>query len=65
MVMHSTLITARRSVCRAAVLVAACSFAAPVFAQQNDTMTPIATPDQPNAIEIGTAPLPDAKAQES
>ena len=28
-------------------------------------MTPIATPDQPNAIEIGTPPLPDAKARES
>jgi acetyl esterase/lipase len=65
MVMHSTLISARRSVFRAAILVAACSFAAPVFAQLNDTMTPIATPDQPSAIEIGTAPLPDAKAQES
>src|SRR4051812_17773321 len=65
MVMHSTPISARRSVFRAAILVAACSFAAPVFAQLNDKMTPIATPDQPNAIEIGTAALPDAKAQES
>jgi len=65
MVMHSTLISARRSLFRVAVLVAACSFAAPVFAQPNDTMTPIAIPDQPNAIEIGTPPLPDAKAQES
>ena len=65
MVMHSTLISARRSVFRAAILAAACAFAAPVFAQANDTMTPIATPDQPNAIEIGTAPLPDATAQES
>ena len=58
MVMHSTLVPAWRSVLRAAVLVAACSFAAPVFAQRNDTMTPIATPDQPNAVEIGTAPPP-------
>ena len=65
MVMHSTFISARRSVFRAAILVAACSFAAPVFAQVNDTMTPIAPPDQPNAIEIGTPPLPDAKAGES
>jgi acetyl esterase/lipase len=65
MAMHSTLISARRSVFRAAILVAACSVAAPVFAQRNDTMTSIATPDQPNAIEIGTAPLPNAKAQES
>ena len=65
MVMHSTLVSARRSVSRAAILVAACSFAAPVFAQQNAAMTPIATPDQPTAIEIGTPPLPDAKARES
>ena len=65
MVMHSTLISARRSVFRAAVLARPAAFAAPVFAQLNDTMTPIATPDQPNAIEIGTPPLPDAKAQES
>jgi acetyl esterase/lipase len=65
MVMHSTLISAWRSVFRSVILVAACSFAAPVFAQVNDTMTPIATPDQPNAIEIGTAPLPDAKVRES
>src|SRR5512138_3338936 len=65
MVMHSTLVSARWSVFRAAILIAACSFAAPVFAQRNDTMTPIATPDQPNAIEVGTAPLRDAKAQES
>src|SRR3954471_16840079 len=65
MVMHSTPISARRSVFRAAILVAACAFAAPVFAQSNDKMTPIATPGQPNAIELGTPPLPDAKAQES
>ena len=63
--LHSILVSARRSVFRAAILVAACSCAAPAFAQLNDTMTPIATPDQPNAIEIGTAPLPDAKAPES
>ena len=65
MMKHSTLRSARRSVFRAAILVAACSFAAPVVAQVNDKMTPIVTPDQPNAIEIGTAPLPDAKTQES
>ena len=63
--LHSILVSARRSVFRAAILVAACSCAAPVSAQLNDKMTPIAIPDQPNAIEIGTAPLPDAKAQES
>ncbi|HEU4603847.1 MAG TPA: hypothetical protein VFS24_17860, partial [Steroidobacteraceae bacterium] len=30
----------------------------------DDTMTPIATPAQPNAIEIGTGPLPGAKNPE-
>jgi acetyl esterase/lipase len=65
MMMHSTLVSAQRSVIRAAILFAAASVAAPAFAQVNDKMTPIATPDQPNAINIGTAPLPDAKAQES
>src|SRR4051812_598815 len=65
MVMHSTLVSEQRTVFRAAILFVACSCAAPVVAQLNDTMTPIATPDQPNAIVIGTAPLPDAKAQES
>jgi len=37
----------------------------PVPAQLNHTMTPIAIPDQPDAIEIGTAPLPGATAQEA
>jgi acetyl esterase/lipase len=32
---------------------------------QDSRMTPIATPSQPNAIEIGTGPLPDAKNPES
>jgi acetyl esterase/lipase len=49
----------------ASVLAAACAFVPPVFAQANDKMTPIAMPDQPNAIEIGTGPLPDAKTAES
>ena len=59
------LVPARRHLFPAAILVAACACAAPVFAQSNDTMTPIATPDQPNAIEVGTGPLPDAKTPES
>ena len=58
-------VPARRHLFPAAILVAACACAAPVFAQSNDTMTPIVTPDQPNAIEVGTGPLPDAKTQES
>ena len=65
MLMRSRLISARRGALRVAVLAAAFAFAAPAFPQANDTMTPIPTPDQPNAIEIGTPPLPDAKAQES
>ncbi|HEY6184225.1 MAG TPA: hypothetical protein VIW67_18405, partial [Terriglobales bacterium] len=31
---------------------------------QNDKMTPIVTPSQPNAIELGTGPLPNAKNPE-
>ena len=42
----------------------ACAVAAPVAAQ-NDKMTPIAIPAQPNAIELGTGPLPGATAPES
>jgi acetyl esterase/lipase len=40
------------------------SLASPAHAQ-NDRMTPIATPSQPNAIEIGTGPLPGATNPES
>lgn len=42
----------------------ACHVAAPAFAL-DDIMTPIAIPKQPNAIALGTGPLPDATAQES
>ena len=38
---------------------------APVVHAQDDTMTPIATPAQPDAIELGTGPLPGATQQES
>ncbi len=41
------------------------AFTAPVPEQLDHTMMAIAIPDQPNAIEIGTAPLPDATAQEA
>ncbi|MFJ1469641.1 MULTISPECIES: alpha/beta hydrolase [Massilia] len=44
--------------------VIAYALAAPVHAQ-NDKMTPIAAPAQPNAIVLNTGPLPGAKAQES
>ena len=65
MVMRSTLVSARRGAFRAAILAAACAFAAPALGQANDKMTPIVIPDQPNAIEIGTGPLPGASVQES
>ncbi len=41
-----------------------CALAAPAQAQ-TDKMTPIATPDQPNAILLGTGALPDATAPEA
>jgi hypothetical protein len=63
--MRSTFSLARRGPFRAAVLVAACAFAGPAFGQANNKMTPIAIPDQPSALPIGTGPLPDATAQES
>ena len=50
------------------LMVAALAFSAVMGAPaqaQNDKMTPIATPSQPNAIEIGTGPLPGAKNPES
>jgi acetyl esterase/lipase len=43
---------------------ATCALAMPAQAQ-NDQMTAIAIPAQPNAIELGTGPLPGATAQES
>jgi acetyl esterase/lipase len=45
-------------------IVASCALAAPALAQ-NDKMTPVPTPAQPNAIELGTGPLPGATARES
>jgi acetyl esterase/lipase len=48
----------------AAALAFAFAFAAPAQAL-NDKMTPIAVPAQPNAIELGTGPLPNAAAPES
>lgn len=47
-----------------AALAFICVIVTPAQAQ-NDKMTPIATPSQPNAIEIGTGPLPGAKNPES
>jgi len=40
------------------------AMALPAFALDH-TMTPIATPDQPDAIELGTGPLPGAEVPES
>jgi hypothetical protein len=49
------------------LMVAGLAFVAALAAAQaqNDRMTPIATPSQPNAIEIGTGPLPGATNPES
>ena len=50
------------------LLAVGCALAAVLAAPAHaldDTMTPIATPAQPNAIELGTGPLPDAKNSES
>ena len=65
MAKRSTVISARWGAFRAAALAAVCAFAGPVLGQVNDKMTPIAIPDQPSAIEIGTGPLSGATAQES
>src|SRR5262252_10852261 len=55
----------RRRAFGTAVLAMACTSAGPAFGQLNNKMTPIDIPAQPNAIEIGTGPLPDAKNPES
>src|ERR1043165_973154 len=50
------------------LMIAAFAFITMIFAPaqaQNEKMTPIATPSQPNAIEIGTGPMPGAKNSES
>nr|WP_232037437.1 alpha/beta hydrolase [Sphingobium amiense] len=47
---------------------AACAFLVPSLGHaqaDNDRMTPIAIPAQPDAIELGTGPLPGAAAKES
>jgi len=56
----------RKTIARlaAAVLAMACLPAGPAAAQ-NDTMTPIATPAQADAIVLGTGALPGATATES
>src|SRR3954469_23584875 len=59
--MHPMLRTGRLTAMGIAVT---CALAAPALAQK-DRMTPVPTPAQPNAIELGTGPLPGATAQES
>ena len=48
----------------AAIILAGCAAAMPAQAQ-DDAMTPIAAPAQPNAIELGTGPLEGATVRES
>ncbi|PKM20716.1 MAG: esterase [Gammaproteobacteria bacterium HGW-Gammaproteobacteria-15] len=50
---------------RLSLLLAACLFTVQAVAQANDVMTPIAPPDQSNAIDIGTGPLSGAQTQET
>jgi acetyl esterase/lipase len=57
-------IGANRARAAAAGMAAAFALAAPAAAQ-NDKMTPIAMPTQPDAIVLGTGPLPGATASES
>jgi acetyl esterase/lipase len=59
-------VTSKRTIARlaAAAIVAACLVASPSSAQ-DDTITPIATPAQADAIVLGTGPLPGATAAES
>ncbi|HSG33309.1 MAG TPA: alpha/beta hydrolase [Sphingomonadaceae bacterium] len=52
----------RLASCLAALVLAAGAIAA---SAQNDKMTAIAIPDQPDAIPLGTGPLPGATASES
>ena len=52
-----------RRACAPLLAAIACSLATPVLAQ-TDKMTPIAIPAQPDAIELGTGPLPGATAPE-
>lgn len=48
-----------------AVLLTVCLIVVPASAQVDDSMTVIATPEQTDAIVIGTGPLPGAKVQEA
>ena len=53
---------------RVALGLAACALMAPAFAHaqdDKDKMTPMALPAQPDAIDLGTGPLPGATATES
>ncbi len=50
---------------RQSFLLALCLCTFKAAAQANDQMTPIAKPEQTQAIELGTPALPGAKAQES
>lgn len=53
-----------KSICAVGVAAFAFAIAEPASAQDS-RMTPIAIPAQPGAIELGTGPLPNAKASES
>jgi acetyl esterase/lipase len=61
-VRHSPTLSACKWALAAAAL--SCAFAGPVAAQ-DEQMSPIAAPSQPNAITLNTGPLPGAANQES
>jgi acetyl esterase/lipase len=63
--MLKTGLVGRLNPLRMAALLALFVLSAPLCAQDSAESIAITTPEQPNAIEIGTPTLPDAKTQES
>ena len=57
--------SSRNAVRWAVLLVAACCASASPAQAQNDKIMPITAPAQPNAIKLGTGPLPGATVSES
>jgi len=66
MSLRTRLLDTTRQACRGgAALALALGLLAPAAYAQDDTMTAIDTPAQPDAIELGTGPLPGARQQEA
>ncbi len=62
---HSKPLLRQQNGFHALVFAVVCLFVVPAHSELDHTMKPIAIPDQPNAIKLGTPELPDAKAQEA